>query len=90
VLIREFESKVYTILLTVGCLLYSSESPCNLYKKGHVIVEGHIPSTKAAGDNMRAIVNVGLCIIIVIFIVTDATIYKGLLFTLLYGLNSLL
>ena len=79
-LIREFESKVYTILLTVGCLLYSSESPCNLYKKGHVIVEGHIPSTEAIGDNIQAIVNLRLYIIIVIFIVIDATIYKRLLF----------
>ncbi len=71
-------------------IIYSGESPCNLYKKGHVIVEGHVPSTKAAADNIRAIVNVGLYIIIVIFIVIDATIYKGLLFVLLYSLNSLL
>ena len=71
-------------------IIYSGESPCNPRKKGHVVVKGYVPSAKAAGDDMRAIVNVRLYIIIVIFIVIDATIYKGLLFTLSYGLNSLL
>ena len=56
-LIREFESKVYYLTNRRLLTIYSGQSPRNLYKKGHVTAEGHVPSKEATGDNLRAIVN---------------------------------